>query len=855
MDELLAEAENFQAEKKPKPKRDYFKAAAESVGQVLGKVDDAQVEKPVDSGWIPVKKAEELRKPAPKKAPPTEPARGDGIAQTGPGEDMPSGDERADAPAGTKNRFRGKIELVGPDKARVRNEEDAGPGSTSVYRAAIEKEEPTPSAESIDAGGEAAAEFEGESYWGDEATENATQTAESDETIGDAVLTEEEKAAEAAAADEPDYEDMFFSAQAAMANEKYARAAEIFSALLQYDDLPAEIREQSLYSRADCLFQLHADKHADNFDLINGAYAEAMNYNLDSYSLPSALLRRGILNLRVGNIPETTAFFNLLRKKYEYDPNVPLTYYYWGEHYYEKGDYKNAADEFQYMVQVYPESKFIREASVSLAKSLKKLGYHDQAHQIVDFIEKRWPRFYIEYPPFLALAGDAAYALKDYDRAKEMYWTYYNIDPDGDEADVMLARLGDTYVKTSKFPAAKELYEKAVAKFPDATGGLVSKMRLAEEGVYDEPSLDEMFSVFDRPYNLRPYETYKHIVEDYPGNELAPLAQLKLAMWQLFHNKYMDALASVDDLKSKFPESDLNERGSKVGMAAFEKMSGQLAGEESFQQIVDLYNKHDYVRDNWEKLSPETQLAVGLGFWKSGKSDQALRTVTPLLKGDQVPKYSENALSLALGIYVDDKRWDKVIETAELVEEWDLSPDYGRELAYAVALAHENMDDHEASSRMWAGLAGDRKLDSLRRAYAMYFLAQEAVAKEDLKDAYDYGQEALALLLETGEDKAKIRDSLRILMDVAERAGRPADALKWATQYKEYMKEDDPAADALHYRLAGLYKKTRNIDKWRGMLEELQQGSPDGLYGRMAASDLKSYALEEAARKYQPAEY
>jgi outer membrane protein assembly factor BamD (BamD/ComL family) len=113
---------------------------------------------------------------------------------------------------------------------------------------------------------------------------------------------------------------------------------------------------------------------------------------------------------------------------------VPLSYYYWGDYYFKKGDYQNAADQFQYLVQVYPDSKFVREASVSLAHSLRKLGYDKQAAQIVDFIEKRWPRFYVEYPPILRLSGDVAFATQDWKKAKDDYWLYYNLAPTGEDA-------------------------------------------------------------------------------------------------------------------------------------------------------------------------------------------------------------------------------------------------------------------------------------------------------------------------------------------------------------------------------------------------------------------------------------
>ena len=52
-----------------------------------------------------------------------------------------------------------------------------------------------------------------------------------------------------------------------------------------------------------------------------------------------------------------------------------------------------------------------------------------------------------------------------------------------------------------------------------------------------------MVSVFSSPTALKPNETYQLIMTKYPQSPLAPLATIKLGMWQ-FHNKsYLESLA------------------------------------------------------------------------------------------------------------------------------------------------------------------------------------------------------------------------------------------------------------------------------------------------------------------------
>ncbi len=106
-----------------------------------------------------------------------------------------------------------------------------------------------------------------------------------------------------------------------------------------------------------------------------------------------------------GNTREAEAYFALMKKQYPHDDNIPLAYFYLGEDQFRKGQYQKAADQFQYILQNHPESRYVRESSVFLARSLHRLGYLEQASAIMDFVDKRWGRFYLEYPQLLTVAA------------------------------------------------------------------------------------------------------------------------------------------------------------------------------------------------------------------------------------------------------------------------------------------------------------------------------------------------------------------------------------------------------------------------------------------------------------------
>jgi TolA-binding protein len=646
---------------------------------------------------------------------------------------------------------------------------------------------------------------------------------------------------------------VLLAAEGAMDEGEIEAAAAGFTEVSLMKGLPQDIRLRALYGKSEALTEFHRDALADNYSEISSSWMEAMNADTKSPNVPMALLNLGLLNLKVGNMPEAKAYFNLLKSQYPNDPNIPYISYYWGEYYLGMEEYEKAADQFQYLVQMYPDSKIVRDAALGLAKALDALGYDEQAFQIIDYIDKRWPRFYIEDLNFLLMAANTQNRLGKIEDALENYWAYYNLSPGAPEADIVLARIGDIYLKTGDKPAAKQIYEKTAKEHPDKEGGLVSMMRLAEEGIYDDPNMSEMDKVFDRPYNLRPQKIYTHIIEKFPDSPLAPLAQLKLAMWYYWNKKYGDCLGAVQDFLDKYPRSGMRERASELGTRVFDKAVPELVQDENYGRVVDYWNKYAKKNNEGKDVNDETRLGVALSFWKKQQPQKALELIDRYLQGEEIPKYSAMALDMALGIYVDEQAWSKVTELVDLAKNgWKLDPRQKVHIEYAQAMAYENLGETERSTPLWAGLASNLLLPESSRAYAMYYMAKSSMKKKELKKVFVYAQEALSMLLETGGDREKIKDCILMTIFAAESSGRYREALKWAAEYDKYIPLADPEWASSRFRLAQLYEKAGATAEWKKLMEEVAAKKPGDLYGRLATSALATHKIEKEASKFEP---
>ncbi|MDL2210753.1 tetratricopeptide repeat protein, partial [Desulfovibrio sp. OttesenSCG-928-O18] len=643
-----------------------------------------------------------------------------------------------------------------------------------------------------------------------------------------------------------------------ISSRKYQDALDKLTPLLVHPELTRDQTEEILHLHAEMLFMAHQDKLSENFDAITSATIAAMNYNQESPRNAGAYLRLGYINLQVGNTVEADAYFTRLRRQYPLDENIALTYYYWGNYYYDRGEMQKAADEFQYIVSNFSENKIAREASLGLARCYNALGYYQEAFDIIDYVERRWPRLYLESPPVLELMGDIAFRKGDLDFALDRYSIYYNLMPNGPKADVILSRIGDVYTLKRQLGAAKTAYSEAERLFPGKDGGLVAMMRLAEVGINDTPEIETMFSVFKGPANFKTQEIYNKIIKDHPESELVPLARLKLAMWYFVNNRYEEALAACTELVKQYPKHELVPYAEEVAMKAFSALAAEGATQNRAGQVIASWSANPIIRKQEEALSPESRVALATSMEKQNDPDGALKMLNPLFLGRKDPNFAEQGLHLALSIYLEHDMWADIEKLAEQISLWELTPPTKDKLDYALALARENQGKSVEAVPLWSRLAGTGRLAEDQQAQSEYFLAMDAKNTNRLQEAYIFGRSSLNRFLQMGKvnpekDSTGRINSLRdMLMGVCEMSGRFDEALGYAQDYLTGLADNAPQRPSILTSMARIYHKKGDIPEWRRRLTEVRDKYPDTVYGKTAASALSSAQITQDAAQFSP---
>ncbi len=649
------------------------------------------------------------------------------------------------------------------------------------------------------------------------------------------------------------YEELVFAAKIKMSAADFRGAVHIFERLLQDPELPGEYLEDILYSNADAHFQMFRHDMRGNFKRIVTNFERAIHFDPNSERLPNALLNLGYIHLQVGNQPEARGYFNLIRERFPHHPSVPSTYYYWGEFFLRQNMFHQAADNFQHILDHFPDDRLVKPAAVNLARAFSELDHHALALDVLEYVQRRWPRHHIDEPDFLILAGYILYSNGQLQQAREKFLHYINLEPLGDQVDVSMARIGDIYLLQGKKQAARDMYEETIRQFPDQEGGLIAAMRLAEEGIYDQPSIMDMFSVFDQPFTLRPKQIYTRISQEFPDSPLAPVALLKLAMWDLFHDNHLQSLESIELFNARYAHKDLWPRALEIGFETFSRLVEKRFRDNDFSGIIRTWEEYDYLNSNARMLDGETTLALATAYWNNDRLNEAVVLARPFLDQARTGDHKVNALSLVLGIYLEMRDWEKIMDLVQEVHDLDLPEDKKLQLDYANALALQNMGMEDQALPIWRNLAVETAFPGSQRAYALFFLAQDALSKTDYEKAYVFAQESLALFMDQQENNlTNIRTNLDMLIEATSRTGRIREALGWALEYQNHVLEDDPEMPGILYRLARMYRLNHQYEQWERVLNEIIRDYPDDVFSRMAGSDLNTRRLTTEAEKYAP---
>lgn len=656
-----------------------------------------------------------------------------------------------------------------------------------------------------------------------------------------------------------DPEKMMEEAERLIKERKFVEALPQLEKLKEMPTISADMRLKTLYYISDCVWARYADNPLAGFEPIVSATSEAMNFDLRSPRVPEALLRLGLVNVNVGNLVDAGGYIVAMYRRYPDYPGVAQGFTALGKAQLKRHMDAQAEQSFAIVLDKYPESSFLQEASVGLAQALNNQRKYSNAQVILDFISKRWPRYYIEDPTFLFLQGANDEALDKPVAALTLYWLYYNLVPGQKGNDDLLLKMGDMYTRLGNKSGAEFLYSYLTRHFAGTHAASMANLRLAEGGIYDSPiNYEAMTQVFARASSGNLPKVYASLVAASRTAPESVLARLKEAMWLYWSKRYTEAMGKAADFIDGYPENANVAQARDIIWLAFQKELANSMAEKNYGRILILWNGFPLVRERYGAIDPRMRYALAQGLLERGDTEQALGMLAEFLKSPMDPQYGEATFTEFFNRYLQAGAWAKILDLGKLVATWPLNPQLRNQLDYAMALSAQNLNLNGAALAMWQKLAERQDIPLYQRAYATYFLARDAEQRKDIRNSYTLNRKVIDLftqLQNERSDKAdpqRIKDAMLSLMDICEVGNRVPEALEWLARYNAFVPKESQEYPGLRFREARLYRKLGDATRAQALLEDIVRNHADSPFAKAATAELHTFEVSRDLQNYLP---
>ncbi|MBI3838126.1 MAG: tetratricopeptide repeat protein [Planctomycetia bacterium] len=281
-----------------------------------------------------------------------------------------------------------------------------------------------------------------------------------------------------------------------------------------------------------------------------------------------------------------------------------------------------ACDEFKKLLTTEPDHPRANQALFFYGEALAQLGRYAEARAEFGELLRRDPRHrYARQALFRS--GEAAYLAGDPLAARRDLQTFRDRYPDDELNAYTLAYLGNLELQDGKGAAAQNLFFASLAQFED--GPLVDECRL---GLAEA---QEQLGQFDQAHG-----GFRALID--ANSPLSDQAMFHLGTVENAQGDHLAALATLDQLATKFPESTLEDQARLGRGYALYKLGRYREAEASLQTLVE-----------HPTLGVEAHYWLGLSQKARGEWEQAAKT---LLAGAKIGQ--QNRLSPALGFHAGD---------------------------------------------------------------------------------------------------------------------------------------------------------------------------------------------------------
>lgn len=599
--------------------------------------------------------------------------------------------------------------------------------------------------------------------------------------------------------------------------------------------------DPGLFLLGDVYYNISPENPAEHFLATVGAYQKAIGAFPESKQVPRALIMLGESYKRMEFVSESAGYLKTVAKNYPGNPYAAMARIFLGLIYLDIKKLDLARASFQEALKINPQGPLFLDAYYELGKGHYDQGLYSGANEIFKAILNQNEDFYLTKPHILFYIGDGYFHLGRRELSRDFLLHSINLQPSQDDADIILARLGDSYQEEKNYKTAAEVYSQVRDLYPDGVGALIAQLRMADmgalRGLYNR---DAIFIELEEGANEAMIKIYGDLVDSEKKSPLLQLALFKLGRAQIRKGDNTEAAYILESILNKYPQSKLAPEIEGLLNGAILEQIRDHYNSRSFKALSDFYisYKRRLNKESW----PEVRHYLGLANAAQGMTSTAIE----LLKANKGMTEKEDERLYTLGMaYLDVGQYEDAGETLdEFRKKFPKDKLVSKTLLDQARSEYSRNLDEDALKHLEEAAASDVEIRKDLKIQDMF--SRLYLKKGDYEKAIPALNDTLNHLKEHPETSA---DTFWIYTQLGEshiKLEQPEKAVE-AFELALANSGENARPEAL-YLIANHFKTLDREDRYLETLERLTK-SEDSFWKQAAETELKTRTPDENIEK------
>jgi tetratricopeptide (TPR) repeat protein len=534
--------------------------------------------------------------------------------------------------------------------------------------------------------------------------------------------------------------------------EKGALLTEQF--LTQFPD--STLGEKLAFLSGDLQFRLLQSGRRDAFPKVAEDYQRAIARYGKSPEVPGAFIKMAQATSFNGDDSAALGYLNLLFAKYKSGDHVARAYLERGKIHLRLNHIEKAIDDFQSILDRYPDSGFEAEANFWIANYLHSVGSYQAAEKRLEQVATTDPDFYLEHPAFLFMRARNHFYLKDYVTARDYYFEALNIGRQPESQDLLLCHIGDTYHHQALEKEAERFYRTAIDTYPDTEGAAIARLRLANytSGV----------------------TIYQEVHQGHINKPIGDLALLAMGQKLYRGKQFSGAMGVSEKLIGKTAPRDIQREAKKLFLLAFEHETKRLFRSRAYDALVSLYQSKG--AGSVPEIDPEVLLLVARAFSSLERHHEAIPVFLQIKPYDlSLPSRGAYFLGLAES-YIKEDQQEKAVSLLKGSKEQELIASDRQRMKMVLADMYQQTGKSKKARRLYEDIVkGKRVLKDREIAEAYYAMGAISHKEKNHERAKESLNRCIALVEKDKDAKVLLQDAFVELGHTYQDDGRHLQAI------------------------------------------------------------------------------